>query len=67
LRQGSRRAPTHLPAGYPPHQLVDKFEILETMICQRERNGRPADNRHVLMLTSVKADLYRFRIEQREG
>jgi hypothetical protein len=59
--QAAEHQLTCLPAILP-HQLVDKFEILETMICQRERNGRPADNRHMLMLTSVKADLYRFRM-----
>jgi hypothetical protein len=52
-----------------PHQLVNKFETLETMISQRERIGRPFDNRHMLMLASVKADLYqfRFRMERRES
>jgi hypothetical protein len=48
-----------LPAIHP-YQLIDKFEVLETMISKRERAGRPADNRHMLMLMSVKADLYQF-------
>jgi hypothetical protein len=50
-----------------PHQLVNKFETLETMISDRERDGQPFDNRHMLMLASVKADLYHFRIEGREA
>jgi hypothetical protein len=52
-----------------PHQFVNKFETLETMISQRERIGCPFDNRHMLMLASVKADLYqfRFRMERRES
>lgn len=53
------------PAAFP-YQLINKFEVLETMICRRERDGRPSDSRHMIMLSSVKADLYRFRIEQRE-
>ncbi len=48
------------------HQLVNKFETLETMISERERNGRPLDNRHMLMLASVKADLYQFRFKRDE-
>jgi hypothetical protein len=50
-----------------PHQLVNKFEVLETMISERERNGRPFDSRHMLMLASVKADFYHFRIEGRKA
>jgi hypothetical protein len=36
------------------------------MISQRERDGYPNDNRHMLMLSSVKADLYRFRLERKQ-
>jgi hypothetical protein len=49
------------------YQLVNKFETLERMISERERNGRPLDNRHMLMLASVKANLYHFRIEGRKA
>jgi hypothetical protein len=55
-----------LPAMLP-HQLISKFETLEAMISQRERDGCPFDNRHMLMLASVKADLYNFRIEGRRS
>jgi hypothetical protein len=55
-----------LPAALG-YQLVNKFEVLETMISERERNGRPFDNRHMLMLASVKGDLYDFRIEGRKA
>lgn len=44
-----------------PFQLEQKFEVMESMISERERDGRPTDNRHMLMITSFKADLYRFR------
>jgi hypothetical protein len=54
------------PAALPA-QFVRKFEALETMISERERDGRPADNRHGLMLASVKADLYRFSLEPRSS
>jgi hypothetical protein len=49
-----------------PYQMIEKFETLEAMISQRERDGYPKDNRHMLMLSSVKADLYRFRLERRQ-
>jgi hypothetical protein len=48
-------------------QLIEKFEALESMISDREREGYPADSRHMLMLSSVKADLYHFRLERRKG
>jgi hypothetical protein len=41
-------------------QLVQKFEALEAIVWDGAYNGWPADNRHLLMLTAVKADLYRF-------
>lgn len=46
-------------------QFVSKFEALETMIADRERDGRPADHRHMIMVASVKADLYRFSLKPR--
>jgi hypothetical protein len=49
-----------------PYQMIEKFETLEAMISQRERDGYPNDNRHMLMLSSVKADLYRFRLERKQ-
>jgi hypothetical protein len=55
-----------LPAALG-YQLINKFEVLETMISERERNGCPFDNRHMLMLASVKADLYEFEIGDRKG
>jgi hypothetical protein len=55
-----------LPAALG-YQLINKFEVLETMISERERNGQPFDNRHMLMLASVKADLYEFKIGDRKG
>jgi hypothetical protein len=61
---GRLQAAEHRLAFLPailPYQLVNKFEVLETMISKRERDGYPADSRHLLMLTSVKADLYRLR------
>lgn len=45
-----------------PYQFVQKFEALELMVADRERDGYPTDNRHMAMLASVKADLYRFDI-----
>jgi hypothetical protein len=45
-------------------QFKQKFGVLEKMICRAEDEGYPTDNRHVLMLASVKADLWkawRFR------
>jgi hypothetical protein len=50
-------------AGTPAaleNQLVTKFEILEHMLSMREHNGPPYDGRHMLMLASIKLDLYRF-------
>jgi hypothetical protein len=44
-------------------QIVQKFEALEIMVSEREHDGRPTDNRHLLMLASFKGDLYRFRYE----
>jgi hypothetical protein len=41
-------------------QLAAKFGVLEAMISERERQGPPNDHRHMLMLASFKADLYRF-------
>jgi hypothetical protein len=64
--QAAEHQLTVLPAILP-YQLVNKFEVLETMISKRERDGYPADGRHMLMLSSVKADLYRFRIGRRES
>jgi hypothetical protein len=54
-----------LPAIRGTH-LIEKFEVLETMVSERERDGYPNDNRHMLMLSSVKADLYRFEIGERK-
>jgi hypothetical protein len=47
------------------HQLVTKFEILECMLSERERDGPPNDNRHMLMLAAVKADFYHFEMTHR--
>jgi hypothetical protein len=58
------RAAEHRLAFVPAilsYQLVEKFEALAAMMSDRERDGRPNDNRHMLMLASVKGDLYRFR------
>jgi hypothetical protein len=38
-------------------QLLAKLEVLEKMLSDREQAGRTYDNRHMLMFTSVKADL----------
>ncbi len=38
-------------------QLLEKFEVLQAMILQSERDGAPADDRHLLMLASFHADL----------
>jgi hypothetical protein len=46
------------------YQLIQKFGTLQTMMSDRERDGCPNDNRHMLMLASVKADLCRFRFER---
>jgi hypothetical protein len=61
---GRVRAAEHRLAFVPAilsYQLVEKFEALAAMMSDRERDGRPNDNRHMLMLASVKGDLYRFR------
>jgi hypothetical protein len=33
------------------------------MLSDREQNGRPNDNRHMLMFASVKGDLWRFNLQ----
>jgi hypothetical protein len=38
-------------------QLLAKLEVLEMMLSDREQAGRTYENRHMLMFTSVKADL----------
>jgi len=46
-----------LPAS-TGRRLKQKFSVLERMICNGEDEGYPTDNRHLLMLASVKADLW---------
>jgi hypothetical protein len=53
-------AASSCPAGLPC-QVAQKFDVLETLISDRERDGCPRDHRHPAMLASVKADLYRFQ------
>ena len=48
-----------------PWQFMQKFESLETIINRSEYEGYMADNRHVFMLTSVKADLWSFQLKRR--
>jgi hypothetical protein len=40
-------------------QLIQKFEVLEAITCRGAWEGYPTDNRHVLMLASVNADLWK--------
>jgi hypothetical protein len=42
-------------------QLLQKFEALQTMLLEREREGRPSDDRHLKMLASFHLDLMQFR------
>jgi hypothetical protein len=43
-------------------QLLQKFEALQTMLLDREREGRPSDDRHLKMLASFHLDLMHFRL-----
>lgn len=45
-------------------QFMQKFELLETIINSAENEGYPTDNRHVFMLTSLKADLWNFQLRR---
>jgi hypothetical protein len=45
-------------------QFIDKFGVLEAIICRAEDEGDPTDKRHVFMLTSLKADLWRFNFKR---
>jgi hypothetical protein len=45
-------------------QLLEKFAVLETIVSRAEHEGNPHDKRHVFMLTSIKADLWKFRLER---
>jgi hypothetical protein len=38
-------------------QLLQKFEVLQAMLVEIEKAGRPADGRHLLMTASVHSDL----------
>jgi hypothetical protein len=42
-------------------QLLEKFEALQAMILQSERDGSPADRRHLLMLASFHTDLMGYK------
>jgi hypothetical protein len=42
-------------------QLLQKFEVLQAIIMERERDGKPADGRHLMMLSSFHLDLMQFR------
>src|ERR1700754_3664332 len=42
-------------------QLLEKFEVLRSMILQIERDGTPADGRHLLMLASFQTDLMGYK------
>jgi hypothetical protein len=42
-------------------QLLQKFEVLQAIIMERERDGSPADSRHLMMLSSFHLDLMQFR------
>jgi hypothetical protein len=52
----SERQLIFTPASCGP-QMLAKFEVLEKMLSDRDHNGRTYENRHMLMFTSVKADL----------
>lgn len=43
-------------------QFIDKFGVFEAIINRAENEGTPVDNRHVFMLTSLKADLWCFKL-----
>jgi len=42
-------------------QLLQKFEVLQAILLERERDGEPADGRHLMMLSSFQLDLMQFR------
>jgi hypothetical protein len=59
-------APQHAGQGLDLLELA-KIRFRKRSPDERERNGCPFDNRHMLMLASVKADLYEFEIGDRKG
>jgi hypothetical protein len=42
------------------HQLITKFEIMESLLWTAERDGAPYDKRHLMIVASIKADLENF-------
>jgi hypothetical protein len=46
-------------------QLVQKFEVLEAIICAGDRDGWPTDKRHLIMAAAVKAELYDFKMDRK--
>jgi hypothetical protein len=42
-------------------QLLQKFEVLQAIILERERDGEPADGRHLMMLASFHLDLMQLK------
>jgi hypothetical protein len=42
-------------------QLLQKFEVLQAIMLERERDGEPADGRHLMMLSSFHRDLMQLK------
>jgi hypothetical protein len=44
-------------------QLLQKFEVLQAMLRERETAGAPVDGRHLLMLESFHIDLMDWKLD----